>query len=263
MLYTQDGIPWNIEGKTKIIKNFVPVAKPEFKNEDAIGYIIWNLYNRVSNGMKSFATLIDNKCYYDAFIIAGHMLETCAILSYIKDNDTEEEQKENYNKYLARSAVGRMIANLEMATNLHRDLDWIVFETILKILYPIGSSIIKDQKNPKEKHEEVTQKINYRLGTNEEKIKLLKKHYEPPHIEEYIKAFSDNRGNTDDGQFARWYTKYCNYKHSNMLAPGALAGDINDDEVNYFLDLVLIILVYLDKNGLKPTIYSSAESKDL
>jgi hypothetical protein len=42
---------------------------------------------------------------------AGHALETCAVLSYIKDNESELKQRENYNKYLAKSAFWPIIGN--------------------------------------------------------------------------------------------------------------------------------------------------------
>ena len=246
---------WPIADKIKIIRDFKPVEPPVFSgNEDAMGFVIWNLYSRVCGAIKSFLALLDNRCYYDAFIIAGHALETCAILSYIKDNSNEAEQREYYNKYLARSSVGRLIANLEMSPTLEKDISWLAYEILLKMLYPVGSSIIKDSKNAKDKHEEVIKKINYRLGSNEEKIKLLKKYYESPRIEEYITKFSDNMGNIDDGQFAMYYTKYCNYKHSNMLTPGARDGDISEEEIDWFILLLLGIVTYLRDAPLTPYI---------
>lgn len=243
---------FTIEKKIKIIRDFVSVAQPKFNgNEHAMPYIIWNLYNRVCDAVKSFILLIDNQRYYDAFIIAGNALEACAVLSYIKDNEKEDAQLENYNKYISLSSLNRLIANLEMAENLEKDIAC-AYASVLQIFYPQGHIIIKNSKNPKDKHEEVIKKIKFRSGENIEKIKLLKKYYKSPAIQSFIKAFSDNIKNSDDGQFNLWYTKYCNYKHGNMMAPGALAGDICQEEVTWFIDLIHILVWYLDYSKLAP-----------
>ncbi len=242
-----------INKKIKIIRDFVPVPQPQFNgDEHAMPYVIWNLYNRVCDAMKSFIVLLDNKRYYDAFIIAGHALETCSVLSYIKDNKTKEAQLENYNKYLALSALSRLLALLEMSENLEKDVSWNAYVCVLKIFYLEGQSIVKASKNAKEKHEEVIKKINFRLGANIEKINLLRNSYKSPSIQSFITAFSNNMGNIDEGEFDLYYTKYCNYKHSNMLAPCALAGDIDLDEIDWFLNLMLGIIMYLDKSKLAP-----------
>lgn len=237
-----------IDDKVKIIRDFIPIAEPQFDgNEHAMRYVLWNLYIRVCDAMKSFVVLLDNQRYYDAFLIAGHALETCSVLSYINDNDTEAAQLENYNKYLARSAVGRLYAILEMEPNLERNSAWNAYVVMLKMFYPVGATIIRDNQNAEVKHKEISEKLKFRAGANVEKIKLLRNSYAPPRITEYIIAFSDNMDNVDEGQFKRYYTKYCNYKHSNMLAPGALSGDIGEEEIDWFINLVLGMIVYLKK----------------
>lgn len=243
---------FTINNKIKIISDFVPVPQPQFDgNENAMRYIIWNLYNRVCEAVKSFVVLLNNQRYYDAFLIVGHAIETCGVLSYVKDNGTEAAQLENYNKYLAQAAVGRLIAILEMVANLEENFAWDAYVSMLKMLYPVGATIIKGSQNAEEKHKEVIEKIKFRTGTNAEKIKLLKKFYAPPRIKDYITVLSNNMDNIDDGEFVRYYTKYCNYKHSNMLAPGALAGDIDIKEIDWFLNLALGIIIYLDKSKSK------------
>jgi hypothetical protein len=242
-----------IDKKIKIISEFVPMAKPRFKGDEvATRYIIWNLYNRVCDAIKSFVILLNNQRYYDAFIIAGHALETCSVLSYIKDHDTEAAQTERYNKYMAHSALGRLIAILEMSVSLEGNCARDAYAVMLKIFHPVGASVIKDTKNIKEKHKEAIEKLNSREGSNIEKVKLLRKYYDFSHIREYLITFSDNLGNIDNGAFDLYYTKYCNYKHSNMLAPGALAGDLDSEEIDWFLNLVLGLIMYLDKSKLAP-----------
>lgn len=241
---------WPNEYKLRIIKEFKPLDKPLFKgNEDSLYGVIWSLYFRVCDAFKSFCTLFENKQYYDAFIIAGHTLETCAILSYIKDGKTEEDRKTNYNKYLASSALGRLKACLELEENLEHEISWQLFVVLLKIFYPVGAHIVKNKDNPKEKHEEAIKLINYRKGPNQEKVGLLNKYYAPVKTTEYIKEFRKNLPFDDKDDFNYFYSKYCSYKHSNMLTPGASFE--NSDEVDYFdnvLNLILGIIVYLQSS---------------
>lgn len=252
MTFEEKNAKFPIAKKMDIIRKFTPKNPPTFEGtDDGSYYIIWGLYKRACQAIKSFVLLIDNRQYYDAFIIAGYMLETCAILSYINDNNDKLKRHENYDKYLARSVVGRLIANLELTEDLSSDNSWDAYEQMLKIFYPIGTTILKKGSN--KKHEDIIDEIKFRTGKNEEKIRLLKKHYDPPRIDEYIKAFSDNLGNIDDGQFSFYYTKYCNYKHSNVLASDMLSDDFDENEVDWFLFLVLGMIMYLQKIQLPTT----------
>ncbi|MDD5021623.1 MAG: DUF5677 domain-containing protein [Endomicrobiaceae bacterium] len=240
---------FTIDNKIQIIRNFVPVPKPQFEgNENATRYIIWNLYNRVCEAVKSFVILLDNQRYYDAFIIAGHALETCSILSYIKDNDTEAAKLENYNKYIAQSSVARLIAILEMDSNLEKDYARNAYEIVLQIFCSVENTVFKYTQNTEEKHKEIIEEIKsldeISIGT----IKSVKNFYKLPRIRDYITAFSKKMGNINDKEIFMYYTKYCDYKHSNMLAPGVLAGDIDAEEIDWFIELVQNIVQYLEKS---------------
>lgn len=150
----------DISKSLQIIKDFKPLETPTFDgNENSFRYIIWNLYHRVYEASKSYTILFENKKYYDSFIIAGHILETCATLSYIKDNPTIDLCREKYNKYLASSALGRLKATLEMTDNLETDISWQNFVNLLKIFYPVAINIIKKKEQAKEKHEEAIKQI--------------------------------------------------------------------------------------------------------
>lgn len=235
---------FTIANKIKIIHNFKPLPQPQFDgNENAMRYIIWNLYNRVCETVKSFEILLDNQRYYDAFIIAGHALETCSVLSYIKDTDSEAVQIVNYDKYMAQSSVARLIAILEMdSSNLEKDCAWNAYVSLLKIFYPVGTTVIKNTQNAEEKHKEIIEQIRFRNGTNAEKIKLLKNSYKLQRITDYISIFSNNMDNIDDGEFHRYYIKYCNHKHSNMLAPyAAMHGEVDEDALNLMLGIIMYL----------------------
>lgn len=236
--------------KLQIIKNFRVLPKPTFCGEEDVLYgSIWSLYYRVCESIKSFLLLFENKRFCDAYIIAGHALESCAMLSYIKDCKDKEEQTNKHNKFLASSALGRLKACLELEDNLNSDASWNAFVALLKIFYPIGTYIIKDNKNPKEKHEEVIKLINYRKGSNKEKIGLFKRYYEPIKPGEYIKVFRKNIPFDDHDDFSYFYSKYCSFKHSNTLTPGLSFEDY--DNVTFFknsLNLILGLIIYLEKS---------------
>ncbi len=242
---------FTIDNKIKIIRDFKPLPQPQFDgNEHAIRYITWNIYNRVCEAIKSFVILLDNYRYYDAFIIAGHALETCSILSYIKDNDTEAVKLANYNRYIARATVDRLSAILEMDSNLEKDYARNAYEIVLKIFSSVECTVFKYVQNVEEKHKEIIEEIKSLDEINIEKIKSFKKNYKLPRVKDYIIAFSKNIGNVNDKEIFMYYTKYCNYKHSNMLAPGALAGDIDAEEIDWFIGLVQNIVQYLEKSKL-------------
>lgn len=115
---------WPFEERVKIIKGFVPLETPVFNDgdEDTLRFNVWGLYYRICEAIKSYIVLYEANRIFDAFIIAGHALETCAILSYIKDNPTEEQQKEKYNLYFASILIGQITANLELSDNLEQDI---------------------------------------------------------------------------------------------------------------------------------------------
>ncbi len=142
-----------------IIKAFVPEKIPNFVGiEPMFDFVKWNLYDRIANGLKSFGLLCDNRRFYDTFLVAGNVLETCAVLSYIKDKKTEKERLDNLNKYLARSSAGQMIKVLLWDEDLHKDSAWNAYVADLKIFAPIGDCIIKKLKNgktDKENHQDI------------------------------------------------------------------------------------------------------------
>ena len=130
--------------------------------------------------------------------------------------------------------------------------------TSLECIYGNAKNILsgwcnhnQNNKNQEEKHRESIEKLKYRIGANKDKIRILNNFYAPIHISKYIFAFAKNMGNIDDGLFKQYYNKYCSYKHSNMLAPGTLSGDIDNEEINWFLDLMHGIIIYLEKSKFK------------
>lgn len=242
--------------KLKCIKSFKRELLPQFDDaEEIYKFIVWNLYDRVCEAIKSIILLCKNKRYFDAFLIAGHALETCSILSYIKDNPTEELRKQNYKKYSAKCEAGVLIFLLSLDSDLVKESSWNAYAASLKIFYPYGETIIRKEKNEKisakEKHESVIKILNNRSGLNVEKIKLIKENYLHPDPGGYIKSFSKRLDNVDGGLFEHFYGKYCAFKHGNLFSVGAVAENMNDDIVHLMLDIVCGMTIYLDKCKLK------------
>lgn len=241
-------------GELQSLRDFAPEPMPEFDGaSDTFEYTKWHLYDRVCDGIKSFLILLDKQQIYDAFIIAGHVMETCAMLSYIKDGKTKEERINNFYKYTARAYAGIMLEILRTSESLEKDSAWNAYTGFLQFFYPVGVNIIKDTKNPKQKHEEIIKKINNRLGTNVEKIKLIEKNYERPNIEEYLRTFSENIDSVDEQRFKHFYLKYCDFKHTNVLA--CLEWQIPDYQIERVITVLVIIVTYLSMAKLEPYVH--------
>lgn len=239
-----------------IIKSFVPEKVPEFAGTEPMGdFVKWNLYDRVASGLKSFVLLCDNRRFYDAFLVAGNVLETCAVLSYIKDKQTEKERLKNLNKYLARSAAGQLIKILSWDDDLREDCTWNSYVAELKIFAPIGACIIekiKNGKNDAENHQEFLDKLKCREGNNADKKKLMNSNYKRPDPQGYVKAFSKTFHKLDNGNFEHIYDKYCDFKHINIMSCGVAAESMEEYIIDWAISVMAGIALYLQRYGLEP-----------
>ena len=239
-----------------IIKAFVPEKIPDFVGTEPIfDFVRWNLYERITSGLKSFDILCDNKRFYDAFLVAGNVLEVCSVLSYIKDKKTEKEQLENLNKYLARSSAGQLLKILSWADDLSKDVVWNAYELGLKLFAPVGYCIIKKWKNgktDKENHWNILDKLKYRDGSNADKKSLINSNYMCPDPQGYVRAFSKTFDRLDNGNFERMYDKYCDFKHVNIMSNGVTAETMNEEVVDWAIEIMAGIVLYLQRYGLEP-----------
>lgn len=245
------------ESKLDFIRSFTPEPIPVFiGSESMLLYITWNLYDRIVRGLRSFVILCDSQCYYDAVLVAGNVLEACAILSYIKDNETEQQKIVNQEKYFARCTAGRLISILSTSNSLKPQHSWAAYTAVLKLFYPVGHRIIIKPKGitAKTQHENIIKQINYRLGENQEKIRLITNNYNRPDPEGYIKSFSKRIKKMDDGFFENSYKKYCDFKHLNFVSPGTLTENIDEFTIDWFADLMTLIVGYLQKYKLNACI---------
>lgn len=248
-------LPYNLFRKLLVVKCFKPEKMPIFYgNEPMVDFIKWNLYDRIVDGTKSFVILCEKHLFYDAFLVAGNLLETCSTLSYIKDNKSEQQTLKNLDKYMARSSAGQIISNLQLETDLSKDIAWQSYVSLLKIFYPVGDKIVKTNKgeSAKDKHEQIINKLNYRLGLNTDKIKLIEDNYKRPDPAGYVKAFSKRVKNLDNDMFRFMYDKYCAFKHVNFLSLGTMKESLNEDTIMWFIDTVAIIVMYLERYQLEP-----------
>ena len=239
-----------------IIKAFVPEKIPKFVGTEPIfDFVIWNLYDRTANGLKSFDLLCDNRRFYDAFLVAGNVLETCAVFSYIKDKKTEKERLKNLNKYLARSAAGQLIKTLSWSDDLSKEVVWKAYESELKLFAPVGDCIIKKQKNgktDKEVHRGILDKLKYPEGSNADKKALIYSNYERPDPQGYVRAFSKTFDRLDNGNFELMYDKYCDFKHVNIMSNGVAAETMEEDVIDWAIEIMAAVVLYLQRYGLKP-----------
>lgn len=240
-------IDWPLEDRLKIIKNFKPLEEPSFDNgeEDAFRYVVWNIYSRICDAIKSFVILYENNCFYDAYTIAGYMLETCSLLCYIRSEKTEAENRNNYNKYLASVTLDILKKNLKTSSeNFEKDIEKASFISNLKVFYPVGKTILVKNGN----YEEVIQKINSINTSNKERRKILKDNFVPLKVSNYIDCLSNTFDNNDDGWFKQFYYKYCALKHNNIIGVNlSFEEEFKEETKSDMLYLVLGILTYLDK----------------
>lgn len=67
---------------------------------DTDNFCLSNLLYKLSESRRSYLVLMRNKCYTDAVIVAGHILENCAIVSYLISEVSPRREK----KYIASDA---------------------------------------------------------------------------------------------------------------------------------------------------------------
>ena len=64
----------------------------------------------------------------------------------------------------------------------------------------------------------------------------------------------------DDGFFENSYKKYCDFKHLNFVSPGTLTENIDEFTIDWFADLMTLIVGYLQTYKLNACIiFSSSE----
>lgn len=175
---------------------------------------------KLNESIKSYLCLVDNNLPTDSILIAGHILETCAIISYMKD------APDNARKYVAKSTLRGLCDILDYdITNLQNEDIKAAFLEGLGDLEYNGYLAIKADKDKKKAN---SIRIKYLMDmniSNTDKKKCICNFYYLPIVENYLRPFRkkivelhikyDEKNINLDRQFVLFYAEYCKIKHSN------------------------------------------------
>ena len=67
-----------------------------------------------------------------------------------------------------------------------------------------------------------------------------------------LRAFSKTFDRLDNGNFERMYDKYCDFKHVNIMSNGVTAETMNEEVVDWAIEIMAGIVLYLQRYGLEP-----------
>ena len=222
---------------------------------------------KLKESIKSYLLLMDNGLCVDAVLIAGHIMETCSIISYIT-NPTKKEK--NTRKYVAKSTLKGIYDLLEYDSSdlKNEDIKAAVFEA-LDYLSDTGEIVFKktdaanttdalppaEEPSVERSNSSIIQAIKSPELTNTERLKLIKENYDLPIVEDYLKAFlsklEENLNKTkqlNDPNISKklkfFYSDYCKIKHSSALIyPGNPKEDCIVLDDNRFKDLSALPVV--------------------
>lgn len=183
------------------------------KNSELVDTTIKVLHDRIVYAARSYSILKDNEQYFDAFIVIGHALETCAKLSYIKDCQDKKEQIKRHDEYYAGSFGNDMIQALELAEDLSDDNVWDAYFQSFQLFKDLDKAIIKPGKD----RSKIINQLSNRDGSNDDKTKILNKNYSPPTIQKYIDDFAELICPNNPGWLKTVHLRYCGHKHSNIM----------------------------------------------
>ncbi|MDR0803878.1 MAG: hypothetical protein LBO08_02200 [Rickettsiales bacterium] len=188
---------------------------------------------RLNEAVKSYLLLVDNNYLADAILIAGHILETCSIISYINDANG------NARKYVAKSTLRCLCDVLDYdISNLQDEDIKAAFLEGVGVLEYNGYLAIKADKERKKANATRIKFLKDPANSNADKKKCICNFYDLPIVEDYLRPFrkkiaerhaKDDQKNINlDRQFVLFYATYCKVKHSNA---NLYFGDITPTKV--------------------------------
>lgn len=213
---------------------------------------------KLNESIKSYVLLMDNGFFVDAILIAGHIMETCSVIHYIKH---PTKQEKNARKYVAKCCLRGTCDLLEFdSEDLKNDEIRAAFIEAVEYLKETGHLVIKKDKEQTQENNHISlESLKDESLSNTERIKFIKDNYDLPIVEDYLKAFHSKLEKTvneekrliDPNLAAKlkfFYTEYCKIKHSNaMMFPGQEKGDIFVLDDSRFKDLTALpVLLCLD-----------------
>lgn len=182
------------------------------------------LNKRLYDARKAFLLLCENNMNSDSELIAGHILETCAIIYYIK---SAADKLLNSRKYIAKSSASTVYDILSLEAAATEDGKYnAFFKDLLDYLNHTGHLIVKETKS-EDKHkfnQHLLSQLKNNDKNNNEKRKLIKKHYELPIVNDYLNHFiagmrakalhNDYPAAQYDEALRLFYMSYCRLKHA-------------------------------------------------
>ena len=179
------------------------------------------LLNRLSEARNTYLLLMDNHRYNDAMLIAGHILENCALIDYIQKDELNDKGRTK--KYIRTDLVKTLCDLFDFAGDncLDQETNYTINE--LMDMFKDGGDIIL--KTGTLSHEEIMQAVK-NAKNNSEKKKILEDNYYMPTAEFYLKPFRQNIAKFYKNQdivkkLLLFYASYCKIKHcgSCMYCP--------------------------------------------
>lgn len=210
------------------------------RNISIPGFNLNLLYKRLNEAKKAFLLLNDTKMYVDAALIAGHVLEVCATIYYIKFANDKEL---NARKYVAKSSVNTIFSILDIdQSDLKDDMYKGIFDECVDYLAETGHLILKCPPKNTDKHkynQNLISNLRSMDRTNQEKRKIVKENYEMPIVNDYLNCFLSGikqklRENTTEKAESLiqaikvFYFSYCGFKHAGPLI---YPGEIKETEI--------------------------------
>ena len=268
--------PITIEEQLSFIRDFdaslLPARTSKLKTDSTLKIIILRqLYNRICIAKRSFMCLIDNSCYHDAFLVAGHIFETCAIISDIKDNEPKT-QIQKMKEYVASSIAGKLMNLLEFDDTNRVDAQVKHGYAVLVNRFEIyGGNIIKDKS--KKSHSEIIDILCDNSMSNQELVDYIEKNYKHPKPKECVQRFYErllsvmNLSEKEAMELNKrdfctaFYNKYCEIKHTNIFSP-EMDTDFEQSEIlNLVVTPMVWVFLYLRQYGLgKPMLPQAQKS---
>ena len=210
------------------------------KNISIPGFNLNLLYKRLNEARNAFLLLNDTKMYVDAALIAGHVLEVCATIYYIKFANDKEL---NARKYVAKSSVNTIFSILDIdQSDLKDDMYKGIFDECVGYLAETGHLILKCPPKNTDKHkynQNLISNLRSMDRTNQEKRKIVKENYEMPIVNDYLNCFLSGikqklQENTTEKAESLiqaikvFYFSYCGFKHAG---PSIYPGEIKETEI--------------------------------
>ena len=235
----------------------IDVDNVVYRRDAVIGLNLKILYKRLHDAKDAFMLLCKNNLNTDAVLIAGHILETCATIHYIK---SAKDKLLNARRYVAKSSINTAYDLLGIDnSNLQDEKYKLAIYEFLDYLDDVGHLILKPTK--KEDKKQLNAKIVLKLRspnfTNKEKRKFIKESYEMPIVNDYLNCFisgmqkaiqnrPDEKPESLKEAIKLFYVSYCRIKHASVLLyPGEIKGDsviINDNKEELCVPAVALSL---------------------